>query len=143
MRALLQYVQGGSARKRPAPTVEPQAVYFPACVGTRFGPAVDDAPGIQKSFEKLCERAGITLLVPPGIDKLCCGTPWSSKGLVAGQAIMNRKTLAALRAATRDGELPIVCDASSCTEGLRHTVENDTSDKPIGDRHNSPVVCSK
>ena len=122
---------GGSVRKRPAPTKTPAAVYFPACVGTMFGPAVDDAPGIQKSFEMLCERAGITLLVPPGIDKLCCGTPWSSKGLVAGQATMNAKTLAALRTATRNGELPIVCDASSCTEGLRHTIENDPSDKPM------------
>jgi D-lactate dehydrogenase len=122
---------GGSARKRPAPVAPPQAVYFPACVGTMFGPALDSAPGIQKSFELLCERAGITLLVPEGIDKLCCGTPWSSKGLVAGQATMNRKTLAALRIATRDGELPIVCDASSCTEGLRHTIETDTSDRPM------------
>ena len=122
---------GGSVRKRPAPTSSPHAVYFPACVGTMFGPAVASAPGIQTSFELLCERAGITLLVPPGIDKLCCGTPWSSKGLVAGQATMNRKTLAALRRATRDGELPIVCDASSCTEGLRHTVESDPSDQPM------------
>jgi len=122
---------GGSIRKRPVPTGEPQAVYFPACIGTMFGPAVDSAPGIQKSFELLCERAGITLLVPPGIDKLCCGTPWSSKGLVAGETTMHRKTLAALRAATRDGELPIVCDASSCTEGLRHTIKNDPSDRPM------------
>jgi len=122
---------GGSRRRRPPPTGKPQAVYFPACVGTMFGPAVDSAPGIQKSFELLCERAGITLLVPPGIDKLCCGTPWSSKGLVAGQATMNRKTLAALRAATRGGELPIVCDASSCTEGLRHTIENDRSERTM------------
>ena len=122
---------GGRARKRPAPTGEPHAVYFPACVGTMFGPAVDSAPGIQKSFELLCQRAGITLLVPPGIDKLCCGTPWSSKGLVAGEATMHRKTLAALRTATRDAELPIVCDASSCTEGLRHMIENDPSDRPM------------
>ncbi len=122
---------GGSPRKRPPPTTPPQAVYFPACVGTMFGPAVESTPGIQKSFELLCERAGITLLVPPAIDELCCGTPWSSKGLAAGQATMNRKTLAALRAATRDGELPIVCDASSCTEGLRHTVESDPSDRPM------------
>ena len=122
---------GGSARKRPAPATTAQAVYFPACVGTMFGPAVDNSPGIQKSFELLCERAGVTLLVPPGIDGLCCGTPWSSKGLLAGQATMNRKTLAALRAATRDGELPIVCDASSCTEGLRHTIETDPSQKPM------------
>ncbi|RYV52771.1 FAD-binding and (Fe-S)-binding domain-containing protein [Pengzhenrongella frigida] len=122
---------GGSARKRPAPTTEPAAVYFPACVGTMFGPAVDTSPGIQKSFEQLCERAGVTVLVPEGIDGLCCGTPWSSKGLEAGEATMHRKTLAALRLATRDGELPIVCDASSCTEGLRHTVESDPSDKPM------------
>jgi len=122
---------GGSPRKRPAPTREPQAVYFPACVGTMFGPAVDSSPGIQKSFELLCERAGVTLLVPTGIDKLCCGTPWASKGLAAGEATMHRKTLAALRVATRDGELPIVCDASSCTEGLRHTIETDPSDKPM------------
>jgi D-lactate dehydrogenase len=113
------------------PTGEPQAVYFPACVGTMFGPAVDSSPGIQKSFEQLCERASITLLVPPGIDGLCCGTPWSSKGLAAGEATMRRKTLAALRVATWDGELPIVCDASSCTEGLRHMIDTDTSKKPM------------
>jgi D-lactate dehydrogenase len=123
--------RGGTARRRPAPTADPQAVYFPACVGTMFGPAVDSAPGVQMSFELLCERAGITLLVPTGIDQLCCGTPWSSKGLARGQATMQAKTLAALRLATRNGELPIVCDASSCTEGLRQTIETDTGEKPM------------
>jgi D-lactate dehydrogenase len=122
---------GGTTRKRPEPTGKPLAVYFPACVGAMFGPAVDSSPGIQESLERLCERAGITLLVPPGIDGLCCGTPWSSKGMVAGEGIMHRKTLAALRVATREGELPIVCDASSCTEGLRHTLDIDTSEKPM------------
>jgi len=122
---------GGTARRRPAPQTEPQAVYFPACVGTMFGPATDSSPGIQQSFEKLCERAGVTLLVPPRIDDLCCGTPWSSKGFVDGQATMRAKTLAALRAATRDGELAIVCDASSCTEGLLQTLESDVTGRPM------------
>lgn len=131
---------GGSVRKRPTPDTAPDAVYFPACVGTMFGPAsvgaspdAASAPaagqasgrGVQYSFEQLCERAGVTLLVPDGIDSLCCGTPWSSKGMVAGQATMREKTLVALREATRDGELAIVCDASSCTEGLRQVVESD------------------
>ncbi|KRE91853.1 FAD-binding and (Fe-S)-binding domain-containing protein [Arthrobacter sp. Soil764] len=129
---------GGSARKRPTPDRAPDAVYFPACVGTMFGPAgAGSEPGgpaagrgvqysgVQYSFEQLCERAGITLLVPEGIDSLCCGTPWSSKGMEAGQATMKEKTLAALREATRDGELAIICDASSCTEGLRQAVEAD------------------
>lgn len=35
--------------------------------------------GVQASFEALCERAGITVLVPENIDSLCCGAPWSSK----------------------------------------------------------------
>ncbi|MBX7444903.1 MULTISPECIES: FAD-binding and (Fe-S)-binding domain-containing protein [unclassified Arthrobacter] len=135
---------GGSARKRPTPDRAPDAVYFPACVGTMFGPAGSgtspgESPsgpaagrGVQYSFEQLCERAGITLLVPEGIDSLCCGTPWSSKGMAAGQATMKEKTLAALREATRDGELAIICDASSCTEGLRQVVESD--DLGVGQR---------
>ncbi|WP_426998283.1 FAD-binding and (Fe-S)-binding domain-containing protein [Pseudarthrobacter sp. N5] len=121
---------GGSARKRPTPAGDVDAVYFPACVGTMFGPAGSPAGsgqrhGVQHSFEQLCARAGITLLVPEGIDGLCCGTPWSSKGMVAGQATMRDKTLASLREATRGGELPIICDASSCTEGLHQAVESD------------------
>ncbi|MFF1383792.1 FAD-binding and (Fe-S)-binding domain-containing protein [Arthrobacter sp. NPDC058288] len=120
---------GGSVRKRPTPAGEVDAVYFPACVGTMFGPAGAgpdaEGRGVQYSFEQLCGRAGLTLLVPEGIDGLCCGTPWSSKGMDAGRKTMREKTLAALREATRDGELPIVCDASSCTEGLRQAVESD------------------
>ena len=120
---------GGSVRKRPTPAGPVDAVYFPACVGTMFGPAGAGQGagerGVQYSFEQLCTRAGLTLLVPDGIDGLCCGTPWSSKGMAAGQETMREKTLAALREATRDGELPIVCDASSCTEGLRQAVESD------------------
>ncbi|HEY8718856.1 FAD-binding and (Fe-S)-binding domain-containing protein [Pengzhenrongella sp.] len=122
---------GGSPRKRPVPDGEPAAVYFPACVQTMFGPAAQSSPGVQLSFEQLCARAGITLLVPPGIDGLCCGTPWSSKGLAAGHATMARKTLAALRTATRDGALPIICDASSCTEGLRQIIDADASATPL------------
>ena len=120
---------GGSVRKRPAPAGDVDAVYFPACVGTMFGPAGAasnaEERGVQYSFEQLCARAGLTLLVPAGIDGLCCGTPWSSKGMAAGQTTMREKTLAALREATQDGELPIVCDASSCTEGLRQAVESE------------------
>ena len=101
---------GGSVRKRPTPAGAVDAVYFPACVGTMFGPAGAgqgaEGRGVQYSFEQLCARAGLTLLVPDGIDGLCCGTPWSSKGMAAGQETMREKTLAALREATRDGELP-------------------------------------
>ncbi|KAA0974261.1 FAD-binding oxidoreductase [Paeniglutamicibacter gangotriensis] len=123
---------GGSTRARPAPEGEPAAVYFPACVNTMFGPADPAQGGIQESFSALARRVGVELLVPEGIDSLCCGTPWSSKGMEAGGASMAERTVAALRTASGNGELPILCDASSCTEGLRHCLENETV--PAGGR---------
>ena len=116
---------GGRARRRPAPSGEPAAVYFPACVNVIFGPAGEGSAGVQASFEQLCAAAGVELLVPEGISEACCGTPWSSKGMAAGLARMRARTLALLRQATRDGVLEVICDASSCTEGLLHTIEGE------------------
>ena len=114
---------GGRSRRRPTPTDAPTAVYLPACVNVMFGPA--EGPGVQVSVEALCAAAGITLLVPEGIDALCCGTPWSSKGIAAGHDVMRSTVLDAIRAAADGGRLPVVCDASSCTEGFRHLIESD------------------
>jgi D-lactate dehydrogenase len=117
---------GGASRRRPPPVKPADAVYLPACVNRMFGPEHGaDHPadaggggGVQGAFEQLCAAAGVTLLVPEGVDSLCCGTPWSSKGLPDGYAVMKDRVLPVVLAATRDGELPLVCDASSCTEGL-------------------------
>ena len=114
---------GGPSRARPAPSKAPDAVYLPACVNVMFGPA--EGPGVQVSFEALCAKAGITLLVPEKVESLCCGTPWSSKGIPDGYAEMRARVLPVLRQATDNGRLPVVCDASSCTEGLRHMLETD------------------
>lgn len=116
---------GGTSRRRPAPVGEVAAVYFPACVNVMFGPAEAGSSGVQASFEQLCAAAEVDLLVPEGIDSTCCGTPWSSKGMAAGLEQMHARTLSVLREATRDGELDIICDASSCTEGLLHTIESE------------------
>jgi D-lactate dehydrogenase len=89
-----------------------------------FGPT--EGPGVQVSFEQLCAEAGLNLLVPDEIESLCCGTPWSSKGIPKGYAAMRKRVLPAIRAASDNGRLPVVCDASSCTEGFRHMIETDS-----------------
>lgn len=109
----------GGGRARPTLTARnPQAVYFASCTTTMFGPA-GDGSGVAESFQQLCRRAGIDITTPDGLPSLCCGTPWKSKGYTDGYERMKTAVVGALRAATRDGELPVVCDASSCTEGLR------------------------
>jgi D-lactate dehydrogenase len=99
------------------------AVYFASCTTTMFGPA-DGGDGVSESFLRLAKRAGIPIATPHDIPSLCCGTPWKSKGLDAGYAVMLDKVIASLLTSTRDGELPVVCDASSCTEGLSVLLES-------------------
>lgn len=107
---------GGRRRHRPPVDGHPAAVYLPACVNAMFG--ATDRPGVQVALEKVCAQAGLVLTVPDEIDSLCCGTPWSSKGMATGYRSMSERTTTSILRASRDGALPVVCDASSCTEGL-------------------------
>ena len=91
---------------------------FPSCTGSLFG----GTPGVTAALLTLCERAGLEIAVPEGIDDLCCGTPWSSKGLVRGREVMAEQLATAAAAWQAEGVTSIVCDASSCTEGLRDVV---------------------
>ena len=109
--------KGGKSRRTKTNPKAPQAVYIPACVNSMFAPA-QSGTGVQSALESICARVGIELLVPANIDSLCCGTPWNSKGLPAGGQIIGKKLLSTLREATNNGQLPVICDASSCTEGI-------------------------
>jgi D-lactate dehydrogenase len=103
---------------------EVAAVFLPSCQGAMFAPAAPEDGGAQAAFAGLCRAAGVGLVVPAGLDGLCCGTPWSSKGYSDGHAVMAERVLAAVgsaRAAVRERtgiDVPVVVDASSCTEGV-------------------------
>lgn len=113
---------GGSARGRLGSSIgagsgAPVAVFLPACVNTMFGPAAGGM-GVTEAFRRLTERAGVRLAVPERVDALCCSTPWTSKGYAGGRAVIAQRVVAELATASRSGELTIVTDASSCTEGF-------------------------
>jgi len=109
---------GGGERRLPRAAVEPVAVYLPSCTGTMFGPA-DGSAGVRPALLTLLDRAGVDVRIPDEIADLCCGTPWSSKGHLAGYQRMQATVLASLQSATDGGRLPVVSDAASCTEGFR------------------------
>ena len=113
----------GARRPSPAHPRDAVAVFFPACIGSLFGPVAtpeEPAPlGATAAFQELCERAGRSLAIPAGIDSLCCGTPWRSKGLERGYEAMARRTFEAVFEASEGGRLPVVCEAASCSLGLR------------------------
>ncbi|ONH50287.1 FAD-binding oxidoreductase [Frankia sp. CcI49] len=116
----------GGPRRRPFEAEAVVAVYFPACVSTMFGPAAEGR-GVQAAFLGLCAQAGVPVRVPEGIASLCCGTPWKSKGLTRGHKAMRDQVMPLLQRATNGGELPVVVDAASCTEGLHTLLADDAS----------------
>lgn len=108
----LKYPTGGSMRKS-APITNFDAIFFPSCTGTLFG--TSDSAG---AFLALAKRAGLKISVPAGIESLCCGTPWKSKGYADGYEVMSRLVSDALGKVTSGNQVTIVTDASSCSHGL-------------------------
>ena len=86
-----------------------------------FGPGGDgqagEGQGVQWSLQELCARAGLRLRVPANIDSLCCGVPWSSKGLPAGERAMKELVTRSVGTVVGGGRVDVISDASSCTEG--------------------------
>jgi D-lactate dehydrogenase len=113
---------GGRSRRRLGARVGSATgpvvgVYLPACVSSMFGPA-SDGDGVTDAFVELLDRAGLAMLVPAGVESLCCGTPWSSKGFAAGHAATTERTTRRVLDTLDGTALPVVSDASSCTEGF-------------------------
>jgi D-lactate dehydrogenase len=106
------------------PTIREDAagVYLPACVNRIFGRARNGSqapgPSLPEALLAISERAGLALWIPEDVAGHCCATPWTSKGYAAGARRMANHTVAALWRWTDEGELPVVCDASSCSLGL-------------------------
>ena len=99
-------------------------VYFPTCVSRAMGPAVNDpeAEPLATVILRVMARAGFRAVLPDGLDGLCCGQPFESKGLAETADDKAAELEAALARASDGGRLPIVVDASTCSWRLHNTL---------------------
>ncbi|MET1080460.1 MAG: FAD-binding and (Fe-S)-binding domain-containing protein [Pseudomonas sp.] len=100
-----------------ASDTRPRVVYFSACVSRVMGPASGDREQMSlagKTFA-LLEKSGYQVVVPAGLDGLCCGQPFASKGYPQQADDKRRELLDALLQASRGGLDPVYCDTSPCT----------------------------
>ncbi len=95
-----------------------EVAFFPSCLSEIFNAADPDSAGAAGSFLTICRAAGARVRIVDGVEKLCCTTVWSSKGLIDGRNAMARRTAEAVLSATGQGRIPVVSDASSCSHGL-------------------------
>ena len=101
-----------------------QVVYFPSCISRTMGPAKGDPDKdpLHKVILKVLSRAGYEVIYPENMNRLCCGTPFDSKGLTEQGDIKAAELEAALMKATQDGRLPVLCDTSPCLYRMRQVM---------------------
>ena len=98
-----------------------KVVYLPSCFNQMMGlPAglKDLRPLVEETVD-LLHKAGCEVIFPEGMEKLCCGTIWESKGMPDIAERKLRETEAALVKASENGRWPILCDQSPCLHHLR------------------------
>jgi len=101
-----------------------KVVYFPSCINQSMGTAVREKEKkslVEVSVEVL-EKAGYEVIFPEGMNKLCCGTPWESKGFFDIADAKSGELEDALLKASKDGAYPILCDTSPCTHRMKRVM---------------------
>jgi D-lactate dehydrogenase len=96
-------------------------VYFPACVARMMGPAPGDPDQrtVTEAMLSVLEKAGYDVRFPAGLDGLCCGLSFESKGFPRTADDKAKELEAALLAASDGGKLPVVVDTSPCIQRMK------------------------
>ena len=106
--------------QHPTPNT-PKVVYFPSCINQTMGLS-KEAPvkhALVDEVIQLMAKAGYEVIFPEGMEKMCCGQIWESKGMLD---IADRKSAeleAALWKASEEGKYPVLCAQSPCLHRMR------------------------
>ena len=108
-------------------TGAPAVVYMPSCTSRTMGPAADDPEStpLPLKVEGLLRKAGYRVVYPEGLSALCCGMPLESKGQNVQADAKADEMIAAIRAASGNGAVPVVLDTSPCAFRLKRRLADD------------------
>ena len=104
-----------------SPSLEADAVYYPACISRIMGalPGEPDEITNMQALLNLAQRARVKLFLPNDVAGHCCGVPFSSKGFEDAHKTAVNRTIESFFRWSDSGHLPIVIDTSPCTYGLK------------------------
>jgi len=109
------FLTGPSKRVKVKPLDDklPRVVYFPSCLSRVFSSGVKNE-SLWQSVESLFKKAGYALVLPEGVDGLCCGLAFESKGHRQAGQIKLEELQKKIWAASRNGTDPVLFDTSPC-----------------------------
>jgi D-lactate dehydrogenase len=113
-----------AVRPRPSPDpARPTVVYFPTCINRTFGPSHGEERegSLHEVVVRLLEKAGYNVVYPPGLERLCCGMAFASKGFREEGDRKARELEGALLRASENGRFPVLTDMSPCLYRMKET----------------------
>ena len=102
-----------------------KVVYFPSCINqamgqSRKGGKIHD---LVDEVIQLMAKAGYEVIFPEGMERMCCGQIWESKGMLD---IADRKSAEleqALWKASEQGKYPVLCAQSPCLHRMKKVMK--------------------
>lgn len=112
-----------------------KVVYFPSCINQTMGVSHEKGAKHQENLmtvvKRLCEKAGYEVIFPKGMQNLCCGMIWESKGMPDIADSKLRELERALLAASDNGKYPVMCDQSPCLHRMRDHIKSMPLYEPV------------
>ena len=98
-----------------------KVVYFPSCINQTMGQSKLSGKkhDLVDEVIQLLAKAGYETIFPKGMEKMCCGQIWESKGMLD---IADRKSAEleqSLWEASEHGRYPVLCAQSPCLHRMR------------------------
>ena len=112
-----------------------KVVYFPSCINQTMGQSKQGGKkhDLVDEVIQLMAKAGYEVIFPEGMERMCCGQIWESKGMLD---IADRKSAeleAALWKASEEGKYPVLCAQSPCLHRMKKVMgEQEQNDARIG-----------
>ena len=101
-----------------------KVVYFPSCINQTMGQPKDGKKkhDLVDEVIQLMAKAGYQTIFPKGMERMCCGQIWESKGMLD---IADRKSAElekALWEASEQGKYPVLCAQSPCLHRMKKVI---------------------
>jgi D-lactate dehydrogenase len=108
-------------------TSDKKVVYFPSCINRTMGQSAQSKEDktIYEVTIELLQKAGFEIILPNDLDNLCCGMPFSSKGFNTQAQTKSKQLENALKLASENGNIHILCDTSPCTKKMQESFHSD------------------
>ncbi|SKA06968.1 FAD-binding and (Fe-S)-binding domain-containing protein [Photobacterium toruni] len=104
-----------------------RVVYFPSCSARNMGveaQAKDKRPLAEVTIS-LLEKAGYEVILPAGLNNLCCGMPYTSKGFPETAQVKAKQLEQELWLSSCQGHYPILMDTSPCSSTSKQHLRQD------------------